>query len=183
MEQNNLRKEMWNSAGKAAIILGLVSSAYLFMTQYLAQLQMPAVVNMLISFVLWAAKFAGCIWLMLFFMRKFVKENPQADNSSSFRFGIITSLLSALIYSAASFANTSFINKELFTEQMDMVMQNYARIMDSNTMNAMEKMLDMMPQITFFSTLAYCFLFGTVLSAILSRNVPSRDPFATSQPE
>ena len=71
---------MWNSAGKAAIILGLVSSAYLFMTQYLAQLQMPAVVNMLISFVLWAAKFAGCIWLMLFFMRKFVKENPQADN-------------------------------------------------------------------------------------------------------
>ena len=120
---------------------------------------------------------------MLFFMRKFVKENPQADNSSSFRFGIITSLLSALIYSAASFANTAFINKELFTEQIDMVMQNYARIMDSNTINAMEKMLDMMPQITFFSTLAYCILFGTVLSAILSRNVPSRDPFATSQPE
>ena len=97
---------MWNSAGKAAIILGLVSSAYLFMTQYLSQLQMPAAVNMLIGFMLWAAKFAGCIWLMLFFIRKFVKENPQADNSSSFRFGIITSLLSALIYSAASFANT-----------------------------------------------------------------------------
>ena len=128
-------------------------------------------------------KFAGCIWLMLFFIRKFVKENPQADNSSSFRFGIITSLLSALIYSAASFANTAFINKELFTEQMDMIMQSYARIMDSNTMNAMEKMLDMMPQITFFSTLAYCFLFGTALSAILSRNIPSRDPFAPSQPE
>ena len=166
MEQNNLRKEMWNSAGKAAIILGLVSSAYLFMTQYLSQLQMPAAVNMLIGFMLWAAKFAGCIWLMLFFIRKFVKENPQADNSSSFRFGIITSLLSALI-----------------TEQMDMIMQSYARIMDSNTMNAMEKMLDMMPQITFFSTLAYCFLFGTALSAILSRNIPSRDPFAPSQPE
>ena len=52
MEQNNLRKEMWNSAGKAAIILGLVSSAYLFMTQYLSQLQMPAAVNMLIGFML-----------------------------------------------------------------------------------------------------------------------------------
>ena len=40
------------------------------------------------------------------------------------------------------------------------------------------KMMGNMPQITFFSNLIYCFFFGTILSFILSRNVPSRNPFA-----
>ena len=37
---------------------------------------------------------------------------------------------------------------------------------------------DRMPQVMFFSNLVYCFLYGTVLSAVLSRNIPPRDPFA-----
>lgn len=183
MEQNILRKNMWNSAGKAAIVFGLISSAYLFITQYLSLLQMPAFVNMLIGFVLWAAKFGGCIWLMMFFMRKFSAKNSEADNSSVFRFGMIIALLSALIYSAASFANAAFISADLYAEQIETVMQSYSKFMDANTMAAMEKVFGIMPQITFFSNLIYCFLFGTALSAILSRNIPSKDPFANTQAE
>ena len=66
---------------------------------------------------------------------------------------------------------------------MDTVMQAYAQILDSNTLSQMDKMLGKMPQITFFSNLIYCFIFGTVLSAILSRNIPSKDPFADYRPE
>jgi hypothetical protein len=38
-----------------------------------------------------------------------------------------------------------------------------------------------MGTVSFFTNLIYCFLFGVVLSAILSRNIPSRNPFADYQ--
>ena len=57
MEQKELRKTLWEEAGKAGLALGAVSSAYLFFTQFLGKVEMPALVTMLISTVLWAAKF------------------------------------------------------------------------------------------------------------------------------
>ena len=66
---------------------------------------------------------------------------------------------------------------------MDATMQQLAPMMDSNSKEVMRKMLDMMPQLTFFSNLIYCFLFGTVVSAVLSRSVPPRDPFADYRPD
>lgn len=177
MEQNILRKNMWNSAAKAAIFFGLISTAYLFITQFLGQLQIPAFLNALLGFILWAAKFGGCVWLMMFFMKKFAEENKQADNSHVFSFGMIISFLSAIIFAAASFADSAFISADMYAEQIDTAMQSYAKFMDSNSMNAIEKMMDILPQLTFFSNLIYCFLYGTVLSAILSRNIPPKNPF------
>jgi hypothetical protein len=43
---------------------------------------------------------------------------------------------------------------------------------------AANKFSDMMPQITFTINLLYCFVYGAILSLILSRNIPSNDPFA-----
>ena len=67
----------------------------------------------------------------------------------------------------------------MIAENMDTVMQAYSQFMDSNTMAQMDKMMTKMPQITFFSNLIYCFIFGTILSLILSRNIPNRNPFAS----
>ena len=101
----------------------------------------------------------------------------------TFRFGMITAFLSALVYAAVSFANVAFISADMFTEQMNTVMQQMAPMMDSNSLNLMDSYLENLPEITFFSNLIYCFLFGTVLSAILSRNIPARDPFADYKPD
>lgn len=178
MEQNIMRRNMWNSAGKAAIILGLISTAYLFITQYTGHLQLPVFIGALLGFILWAAKFGGCIWLMMFFMKKFVKENSGTDNSATLKFGMITAFLSALIFAAAAFADVAFINTDQYAEVIDTTMQTYAKMLDSNSMNALDKLVDKLPQITFFSNLIYCFFFGSVLSAILSRNIPSKNPFS-----
>ena len=59
------------------------------------------------------------------------------------------------------------------------MMQMYSSMMDSNSMAMLEKMEDSYPQILFFSNLIYCFIYGTVLSAILSRSIPKNDPFAS----
>lgn len=183
MEQNAIRRNLWNSAGKAGLILGMISSAYLFLNQWTTTAEMPAFIKILLDIILWTAKFGGCIMVMMIFMRKFAVENPEADNSKTFRFGMAAAILSALIYSAVTFANIAFISADLYAEQMETVMQAYAQFMDSNTLSQVDKMLANMPQITFFSNLIYCFIFGTILSAILSRNIPSRDPFADYRPE
>ena len=180
MEQ--IHKNLWNSAAKSGLALGLVSSVYLFVNQWVALMDTP-VISGLLSFVLWAVKFGGCIWLMMFFMKRFVAENQDAVNSDTFRFGVVTALLSAIVYAAFSFANTAYFSADMIAENMDTVMQAYSQFMDSNTMAKMDQMMAKMPQITFFSNLIYCFIFGTILSLILSRNIPSKDPFAANKPD
>ena len=120
---------------------------------------------------------------MMFFMKKFVAENPEARNSHTRRLGMAMAFLSALVYSAISFADVAFISADFYAEQIDQVMQATASMMDSNTLNEMDKMMERLPQMTFFSNLIYCFIYGTLLSAILSRNIPSRDPFADYKPD
>lgn len=176
-------KIIWNAACKAGLAFGAISSVYMFATQFLSAGKFPAFAMMAVSSVLWIAKFVGCIWLMMFFMRKLVREYPEADNSATFRFGALTGVLSALIYAAVSFANYEFISPDLISSQMDATMQQLAPMMDSNTMAQTEKMLDNISSITFFSNLIYCSIYGILLSAILSRMIPSKDPFAGYKPD
>ncbi len=173
---------MWNDAGKAGLALGAVSAAYLFITQFMTGAELPTFVSMLLTGILWIGKFAGCIWLMMAFMKKFAADNPEADNRATRRFGTVAALLSAVVYSAISLANVAFISADMFAEQTNIMIQQLAPMMDSNTMSQMDEMMERLPQITFFSNLIYCFIYGAVLSAILSRNIPSRDPFADYKP-
>ena len=183
MEQNVIQKNMWNTAGKAGLYLGLASTVYLFITQFMNQADLPAFVNSILTFVLWAAKFAGCIWIMKFFMKKFASENDSVNNSGIFRLGMMMAILSAIVYSAFSFANVAFISADFFEAQMDTIMQQMGSMMDSNTQSLFESYMENLPQITFVSNLIYCFIFGTVLSFILSKNIPSKDPFADYKPD
>ena len=120
---------------------------------------------------------------MKIFMKRYVSENPDSTNSDTFKLGTAMALLSAIVYSAAAFANVAFISPELFQTQMDMMMQQMAPMMDSNTMSVMETYMENLAQITFISNLIYCFLFGMILSFILSRSIPSKDPFAEYKPD
>ena len=183
MEQNALRRQLWEEAGKAGLALGLVSTAYLFLNQFLSGLQEASFLTGLLSLVLWAGKFGGCIWLMMLFMKKVIRIDTEADNSTTFRFGILAATLSAIVYSAAAFANVSFISADTIVEQTDLMIQQMAPMMDSNSLAQIDKVMEKLPQITFFSNLIYCFFYGTILSFIISRYIPSRNPFANNTSE
>ena len=182
MEQNVIQKNMWNTAGKAGLLLGLASAVYLFVTQAIGQAELPAIVSSIFGIVLWTAKFAGSIWLMKFFMKKFVSDNQGRTNSDTFKLGLIMAFLSAVVYAAFTFANVAFIYPDLFAEQMNELMQQFASRMDSNTQSLFETYTENLAQITFISNLIYCFIYGMILSFILSRNIPSKDPFAEYKP-
>ena len=179
MEQNTLKKNMWNAAGTAGLALGTVSAIYLFAGQFMAGSLAPATFwQQALGLVLWAVKFVGCIWLMNFFMKKFVRENEGIDQKTLFRMGMMTALLSALMFSAIYLANMLYISADFYNQVFQTAVQQIASSLDSNSMSALRKVMDKMPQITFFSNLIYCFVFGTILSLILSRNIPNRNPFA-----
>ena len=74
-------------------------------------------------------------------------------------------------------ANTMLISPEQMQQAMDVAMSQYSNLLDSNSMAAMESMMGNFPAISFFSVLIYCFLYGTVLSMILSSDIPSKNPF------
>ena len=184
MEQNALKKNMWNTAGVAGLALGTVSTAYLFAGQWIGGDLEPAVLwQQIVAMVLWAVKLAACIWLMKFFMTKFASENEGADNKTVFRMGMMTALLSAVMYSAIYLANMLYISADFYEHTFQTMIQQMAPVMDSNSQTLMEKLIGNLPQIMFFYNIVYCFLFGTVLSAILSRNIPAKDQFSEYKPD
>lgn len=162
------KKSMWNEAGIAGLVLGLVSSAYM----YLSGVAGPAV-----TMLLWIVKFAACIYLMHFFMLKYSNGDPDAGHGDVFKFGVVVALLSALIYAAFSLAYLMYLKPDALTEAIDSAMEMYESILDSNSLESIEEMMPKLPTISFWTNLFYCWFFGTVLAAIFSRNIPSDNPF------
>lgn len=177
-EQKN---SMLEQAGKAGLVLGGVSIAYMLLTMLTGKAAEngPAILLGLVNILLWVAKFLGCIYLMRFFILRFAANDPEADNSRAFRFGTLTALLSALIYSAFYLAYVSFIAPDTFEEALSALTDN--PMLDSNTLTAVEDMIPRMPTISFFVNLIWCWLFGTILAAIFSRNISSSNPFIDEQ--
>lgn len=172
------KKTIWNDAGFAGIVLGGMSIVFLmlnWLTSLLSESGTATVILGILNFVLWAAKLAACLYFLHFFLKKFSNNNPDADHEDVFKQGMRIALLSALIYSAFYLAYSLFIAPDQFEEALDLLQDN--PMMDSNTMEMMENLIPKMPTISFFGNLIYCWLFGTIASAIMSRNIPSDNPF------
>ena len=179
----NDKASIWNSAGKAGLALGGVSVSYLLIVQLLSKIEDPSLGLVILinvsTTILWAVKLFFCIYLMKVFMKKFAASDPEIDNSKTFRFGFLAALFSALIYAAAYMAYLTFIDPELFAQSIEILREN--PMMDSATLEAVEEMIPSMPTYAFFANLIYCTLYGTIVSAFLSRNIPSSNPFDNQQ--
>ena len=177
-EQKNI---IWERAGKAGLVLGGVSIAYLLLTMLLGKVagSGPAFLMGLLNALLWLAKFIACIYLMRLFIRRFAAAEPEADRNRVFRFGMLTALLSAVLYSGFYLAYVSFIEPDTFSQALDMLADN--PMLDSNSMSSIEEMIPRMPTISFFGNLIYCWLFGTILSAIFSASARPQNPFTDNQ--
>ncbi len=173
-------KSLWREAGIAGLVLGGVAVILPLISSVIPSSSnaMLSLLFSIVKFALWLAKFAGCIWLVRYFMLKLVKKYDEVDNTSTFNFGMASSFLSALIVSAVGLLQSVRMDKDIFISELTSSMGKYGAPLDSNTMAMIEKISDNMPTITFFSSLIYCFIFGVIVSYIWSRNIPAKDPFA-----
>ena len=178
MDISLTRKSFWEAGSRYGLLLGLATAAVALLSQFASNLS--GFTQTLAALVLWCVKFAGCIYLMLLFMKKFAAQYPQADRRDILHFGMIVALCSALVYSAFNLVYITLIDPDMLQNALQTAMQTYAGMLDSNSEAALEGIVDKMPAISFFSNLIYCTLYGTVLSAILAGRVRSNNPFNDS---
>jgi hypothetical protein len=171
------RNNFWNEAGKAGLVIAAVAVAYFLISATLPKIGGPKFLTSILSFVLWAGKFALCIWLMVKYLRKFAEENEK-DRSRTFRFGMAVALCSAVVYAGFYLAYVLLINPDMFTESFNNIAQAYSSFMTSDQIDQMMNMESSLPTVTFFVNLIWCWLFGTIVSAIASRSICGSDnPF------
>ena len=173
-EQKN---KFFNEAGKAGLVLAAVAIAYLLINALLAKVTSMRFLVNLLGILLWAGKFALCIWLMVRFLRTFAAENDK-DRSRTFRYGMTIAACSALVYAGFYLLYVSYIAPDTFSKAIDTVAQAYSGMMTSEQIDQMVNMESSMPSISFFVNLIWCWLFGTIVSAIASRSICGYDnPF------
>lgn len=174
-------KAIWNEAGKAGIALGGTVIGCSLISSLVGQIDGGTMVKFFISvfgFLIWAAKFGGCIWLMSFFMKKLAADYEEVTNHDTYRLGVASALLSALIVAGFTLASVMFITPETYLETFQAAMAQSVPMLDSNSQEVFDSLIDNLPVIMFVSNLLYCFIYGWILSFILSRNIPSSNPFA-----
>ena len=184
MEENKVN--IWSEAGLPGLILGAVSIAYLVLNSLMGGLAGTGIAAFLIgtlTFLVWAGKTFLCIWLFWFFQRKFSTAHGIKERKKIMSYGLAMAALSALLYSVFSLAYMLYINPEALNASFDLAMQQYAPMMDAATRESMENLRSDMPVATFIVNLLWCFLFGTILSAIFSSKLaPNSDnPFQDEQ--
>ena len=171
-------KILWNEAGKAGIVLGGVVIIYSLLVSLIGMT--GGFFGSILTFLLWVAKFGGCLYLMRFFMLRLTTRYDGVTNRSTFGYGVRIALLSALVCSAYDLCE-SLLHPDMIDQIFDVIESQYASMMDSNMMSAMDQFRQNYPAYSFFGNLIYCFLFGTVLAKIYSSTIPPKDPF--QQPE
>lgn len=164
-----------NESGKSGLILAAVAVAYFVLTFLLGKTNLSGFASSALSLVLWAIKFWLCIHLLVKFLRTEAGRNGK-DRSRTFRFGMMVSLCSALVYAAAYLFFVIFIAPDTFSTIFDTMAQTSS--FTSEQMDQMANMESSMPAISFFVNLIWCWLFGTIVSAIASGNIcGSSNPF------
>lgn len=178
------RKVIWNDALRTGLILGGISIVYTVINILLGKLKGGAAVGVLVNvsgILLWIFKFILCIRLFKVFMQKFACAHEGVTNGDTFRYGMAMAVLSAVLYSAFYLAWVTLIQPDMFKDSIDLAREAYSGIFTADQLESFDELAPKLPGMTFFANLIYCTLFGTVLSAIFSRNIPPRNPF--SQPE
>ena len=175
MKEQINNAHIWNAAARTGLVFGLFSGICLAAKQLAAASGMPASTSTILGIALWGLEFFGCIALMAFFMKKLSRDFDEVTRRDTFRYGRRIALLSGLILAAVQLLLVTTVGRETFETTMEEAMQAYTPMLDANASNALEEMLDMLPVFAFFGQWLWCWIYGTILSSILSRFIPAEE--------
>lgn len=163
-------KILSGEAAKAALFFGLISGGYIFINGFLGTTNSPLLVNIL-SIVLWAGKLVCCIFLMRFFMKKLLASYEGVTRQNLLGYGTLIALFSAIITAACSYISVQYLFPGQITEAFNTAYEQTAGMLDSNSMAALESLESKMGVISLVSNLLWCFLYGWILSSIMSSSL------------
>ena len=169
-------KTLWNEAGRVGFVFGGFSTLCLLLKEGAALTGSEFLVQAA-AIILWAVEFFGCILLMKKYMLDLRDKFDGVTMVDTYRFGRRVGLLSGLILAAAS---TLLIIKmppetmESFIAQLNAAV---TQKLGSGYEAEVGKFADRLPVYTFIGQWIYCFLYGSLLSGIMSRYIYARDIF------
>lgn len=177
MREKVTQQIIWNEAGKAGLVLGLVCCVYSLITNGMTYLVAGnGILSTACSFVLWIIKFLLCLGLMRHYIAKFHGAYREADPRECVRFGRRVGLLSALVFAAYILAEYKYIFPAAYSEQWDNILAAYSSMLDSNTASAMDSVKEGMPMIAACTKFIYCYLWGSILALIYGMGIANNPP-------
>ncbi len=164
-----------NSAAMHGLLLSLITIiASLLQTTF-------EIKSMLVSTLLWAVKFGGCIFTLHYFMKQYSlqSEKDHVSYGESFRYGLLVCLFSSVVCAGYMLLSLTI----LFPEQVDVATEQINTVLASGSYNsdqekAVNSILDRLPQLTFIYSLIYYIIIGAVMSSIIANYTKKENPFA-----
>lgn len=162
-----------NQAGMAGAAFGTISAAWVFISILMSS--SPAL--SILSSILSIGKTVGLVFLMIFFMKKLVRDFDGVTNYDTRSYGRWIALFSAIITGIATYIAYEFAFPDFVTKTMDTVYQSLGSALDLNSRGLLEKYENNFGLVACFSTMLWCLIYGLILGAIVSARIPRQDPF------
>jgi len=159
---------LWNEAAKAGALLGAVSVGCLVLKE-LAGMSGSAFLVQAAAIILWAVEFFGCILLMKKVQLDLRDHYENVKMEDTYRLGRRAAVLSGLLLASAHALVMLYMPQETMDEMVSEL--TGAMGMTASQKEQVDGMLGQLPIFTFLFQWAYCFLYGTVLSSIMSRYI------------
>jgi len=169
-------KTLWNEAGRVGFVFGGFSSLCLVLKEG-AGLTNSTFLVTAASIILWAVEFFGCILLMKKYMLDLRDKYEGVTMADTYRFGRRVALLSGLILAAVDALIILKMPQETVTSVLSEIRAAMPAGMGSLSEDDLGRIVDKLPLYTFVFQWLYCFLYGSLLSAIMSRYIFMQDPF------
>ena len=169
-------KTLWNEAARVGFVFGGFSSLCLVLKMG-ASLTGSAFLTQAAAVILWAVEFFGCILLMKKYMLDLRDKFDGVTVVDTYHFGRRIALFSGLILAAVD----AIITMKLPPETVESVVAELNTAVSSKLGSGYEgevgRFVDKLPLYTFIGQWLYCFLYGSLLSAIMSRYIFLQGPF------
>ena len=169
-------KTLWNEAGRVGFVFGGFSSLCLVLQEGAALTGSTFLVQAA-AIILWAVEFFGCILLMKKYMLDLRDKFDDVTMVDAYRFGRRVALLSGLILAAVDAVIIMKMPQDTVESVISELNTAVSGKLGAGFEGEVGKFVDKLPLYTFLGQWLYCFLYGSLLSGIMSRYIYLQGPF------
>ena len=169
-------KTLWNEAGRVGFVFGGFSSLCLLLKEGAALTGSTFLVQAA-AIILWAVEFFGCILLMKKYMLDLRDKFDGVTIEDTYRFGRRVGLLSGLILAAVDAVLIMKMPQDTVADVVNELNTAVTAKLGAGYEGEVGRVVDRLPLYTFIFQWVYCFLYGSLLSAIMSRYIFMQDIF------
>lgn len=173
MEQIN-KNTLTAEAGKAALFFGLISGGFIIINFLCANWGFA---GNLLSSLLSLGKIVGCIFLMIYMMKRLKANYEGVHKKELVHYGTLIALFSAIITACITYISYKFLFADTLTAIMDEVYAQLRSMVSGDMISQMVEMESSFATYAMMGNLIWCFLYGWILSLIVAPRIAPENIF------